>query len=153
MKTPASKLVHILIGKAVIETLLVGAIAVGFNVTAFPPTFHGWSEALPASKSLAGWTVNDASPWERLDVQLFVDGQFQANQTANLSRPDVSNSGWAKDEWHGYSFQLPKLDPGTHQLRVYAVHQSGGGKRYTLQLIGDPVTINVRGDGSWENQK
>jgi hypothetical protein len=150
MKTPSAKLVHILIGKAVIETLLIGAIAVGFNVNAFPPTFHGWGEVRIESKSLAGWAVNDASPWERVEVQLFVDGQFQANQTANLSRPDVSTSGWAKDEWHGYSFQLSKLDSGTHEFRVYAVHQSNSGKRYTLQLVGDPITIKVIGDGSWE---
>jgi len=151
MKKPSAKLIHILIGKAIIETLLIGAIAVGFNVAAFPPTFHGWGQAVQPSRSIAGWAVNDASPWERVEVQLFLDGKLVGNQVANLSRPDVSAAGWAKDEWHGYEFQLVKLNTGTHEARIYAVHQSGRGERYTLQLLGDPIELSVLPDGSWHN--
>ena len=73
------------------------------------------------------------------------------NQVANLSRPDVSAAGWAKDEWHGYEFQSVKLNTGTHEARIYAVHQSGRGERYTLQLLGDPIELSVLPDGSWHN--
>jgi hypothetical protein len=149
MHRPTNTLINVLIGKAIIETLLVGAIAVGFYVSAFPPTFHGWGEVVPASRSISGWAVNNASAWERVDVQLFVDGKFVATQTANESRVDVKAAGWARDEWHGYSFQLPSVAPGLHQAHVYAVHGSGNEERYTLQLLGDPLAFEVRSDGTW----
>jgi hypothetical protein len=143
MKKPSSKLVHILIGKAIIEIVLVGAIAVGFNALVFPPTFHGWGEVEVGSKAIVGWAVNDASPWERVHVQLFIDGKFVADQIANLSRPDVEKAGWSQDQWHGYNFGQPVLADGLHEARVYAVHSSGGGARFTLQQLGDPISILV----------
>ncbi len=147
MKTSSAKLINILIGKAIIETLLVGALAVGFNISTFPPTFHGWGEVVPSNRTIGGWAVNDASPWDRIEVQLFIDGKYHAQQVASHSRKDVVNAGWAKDEWHGYSFQLPTLKPGEHEARIFAMHQSGGGSRYTLTLLGDPIRFNVGSNG------
>lgn len=149
MKSPSLRLVDILIGKAIIETLLVGAIAVGFYASAFPPTFHGWGEAVTASRSVAGWAVNSAAPWERVEVQLFVDDKFMASQIAEKSRPDVKDAGWARDQWHGYDFQLSDLNAGQHTARIYVVHQSGAATRYTLQLLGDPIVFSVNAEGSW----
>jgi len=149
MKKSSSTLINILIGKAIVESLLVGTIAVGFYVTAFPPTFHGWGEAVVSTRSISGWAVNSASPWERVEVQLFVDEKFVGTQVANRSRPDVRDAGWAKDEWHGYSFQPGDLSEGLHRARVYAVHQSGAGVRFTLQLLGDSVTFDVDANGAW----
>jgi hypothetical protein len=144
-----AQLVNLLIGKSIAETILVGAIAVAAYLIAFPPTFHGWGEAVVESRSIAGWAVNDASPWERVEVQLFIDGKLSGVQTANLSRPDVAKAGWAKDEWHGYSFALPSLAAGNHEARVYALRESGDASRYTLQLLGDPINFVVNADGSW----
>lgn len=143
------QLVNLLIGKSIAETLLVGAIAVGAYLNAFPPTFHGWGEAVIESRSIAGWAVNDAAPWERVEVQVSVDGKLSGAQTANLSRPDVVAAGWAKDEWHGYNFTLPSITTGNHEARVYALRESGGAARYTLQLLGDPIGFVVNADGSW----
>jgi hypothetical protein len=140
-----SKLINFLIGKSILETVLVGTIAVGFYINAFPPHFHGWGEATPSA--IAGWAVNDVAPWERVSVQLFVDGNFVATQQASLSRPDVSAAGWAKDEWHGYSFTLPKLSMGQHEARVYALHESGRGIRQTLQQLGDAIRFAVDESG------
>ena len=134
-----ARLVNFLIGKSILETVLVSAIAVGFYINAFPPYFHGWGEA--TSSGIAGWAVNDNAPLERVTVQLFVDGKFVATQTANLSRPDVAVAGWAKDEWHGYQFSLSKFTVGTHEARIYALHESGGSTRQTLQLLGDPINF------------
>jgi hypothetical protein len=145
----SSKLINILIGKAVIETLLVAIIAVGSYANMFPPTFHGWGEAVSQTKCIAGWAVNNASPWERVQVQLFIDDKFIATQAAQLSRPDVNAAGWARDQWHGYSFDVPDLRAGSHEARVYAVHESGKGARYTLQLLGDPVQFDVDQNGAW----
>ncbi|HZN07271.1 MAG TPA: hypothetical protein VFB65_10810 [Pyrinomonadaceae bacterium] len=143
------RLVNLLIGKSIAETILVGAIAVGVYLNAFPPTFHGWGEAVAASRSIAGWAVNDAEPWERVEVQLFIDGKLSGTQLANLSRPDVTAAGWSKDEWHGYNFTLSSLAAGEHEARVYALRESGGATRYTLQLLGDPIKFVVNADGSW----
>jgi len=131
------KLTRLLIAKSVAETLLVGTIAVVFFLTLFPPYFRGWGEATP--KGIAGWAVNQAAPWERVEVQLFIDGKLVGTQLAQLWRPDVLAAGWSKDEWHGYSFAVMDLNPGMHEARVYAVHSSRDGARYTLQLLGDPI--------------
>lgn len=147
------QLVNLLIGKSIAETILVGAIAVVAYLNAFPPTFHGWGEPVVHTKSIAGWAVNDADPWQRLQVQVFIDGKPGAEEIANLSRPDVAAAGWAKDEWHGYNFALPSLPAGNHEARVYVRHESGNGARYTLQLLGDPIRFVVNQDGSWHSIK
>jgi hypothetical protein len=146
------QLINLLIGKSIAETILVGAIAVGAYLNAFPPTFHGWGEAVTETRSIGGWAVNDADPWQRLQVQVFIDGKPGEEQIANLSRPDVAAAGWAKDEWHGYNFALPSFPAGNHEARVYVRHESGNAARYTLQLLGDPIRFVVNADGSWRRE-
>ena len=146
------QLVNLLIAKSVLETILVGTIALAVYLKAFPPAFHGWGEAVTASQSIAGWVVSDAEPWRRVEVQLFVDGKLVGTQVGYLSRPDVVAAGWAKDEWHGYSFPVTGLSPGAHEARVYALHSSGKGVRYTLQLLGDPIQFEVQTDGTWSRR-
>jgi hypothetical protein len=141
MKTPSPTLIHVLVAKSIAETLLVGGLAVFAFVTFLPPFFHGWGEV--TSGGISGWAVNSAAPWDRVEVQLFVDGSFVATAFANESRPDVSAAGWSKDQWHGYTFSLSQLHPGSHQARVYALHDSGNGARKSLQLLGDPIPFVV----------
>ena len=140
MKPSRSQLVNLLIGKSLLETIIVGVLAVVVWAKVFPPTFHGWGEAV-RSQAIAGWAVNNAAPWERVEVQLFIDGTFYGEQVAQESRRDVVRSGWAKDEWHGYNFAVARLAPGNHEARVYALHRSGD--RLTLQLLGDPIHFTV----------
>ena len=144
-----TRLVNLLIAKSLLETILVGTIAVVVYLNAFPPTFHGWGEAVAGSKSISGWVVSDTDPWRRVEVQLFIDGKLIGTQVAQLSRPDVVAAGWAKDEWHGYSFVVMHLPAGSHEARIYALHSSGHGSRYTLQMLGDPIVFEVNSDGSW----
>ena len=144
-----SHLVNLLIAKSILDTVLVGAIAVAVYLQLFPPTFHGWGEAVIESQRISGWAVNDADPWGRVEVQLFVDGKFVGTQVAHLSRPDVFAAGWSKDEWHGYSFAVSGFTAGRHEARVYALHRSYDGARYTLQLLGDPIAFEVGADGNW----
>lgn len=146
------KLTNALIAKSILDTIFVGVLAVAVYANAFPPTFHGWGEAVPESHTIAGWAVNDADPWRRIEVQLFIDGKFVGTQVADHSRPDVSAAGWAKDEWHGYNFVVNELSAGTHDARVYAVHASRSGARQTLQMLGDPITFQVNADGSWSHK-
>ena len=149
MKTPSTSLVHVLIGKSILETLLLGALAVFTFITVLPPFFHGWGEV--TDKGISGWVVNDAAPWGRVEVQLFVDGKFVADVVANESRPDVVAAGWAKDEWHGYTFPLTSLalPIGSHEARVYALHGSGNGDRKSLQLVGGTIPFVVDSNGEF----
>ena len=144
MKISPARLIQVLIGKAILETIFVAALALGFRVSVFPPTFHGWGEI--KEHVVAGWAVDSANPWSRVKVQLVLDGEFIATQVASGSRPDVARAGWSRDEWHGYTFTLPALKPGPHEARVYAIHESGD--RFTLQLLGDPIHFALEGDGT-----
>ena len=143
------QLVNLLIAKSILDTLLVGVIAVAAYFNAFPPTFHGWGEAVAELQSISGWAVNDSDPWQRVEVQLFIDGKFVGRQVAHQSRPDVVAAGWSRDEWHGYNFVVPGLSAGTHEARVYALHPSRNGARYTLQMLGDPIRLQVTAEGRW----
>ena len=144
---PTASLVNVLIAKSILETVLVGTIAVVVWMKVFPPTFHGWGEAVVEARSISGWVVDDRDQWRRVEVQLFIDGRFVGTQVAGLSRPDVVKAGWAKDEWHGYSFVVSDLGAGMHEARVYALHESGN--RYTLQMLGDAIRFQVETDGRW----
>jgi hypothetical protein len=145
MTTVSIKLLHVLMGKALIETVFIGALALLFFVHAFPPHFRGWGEV--DGQTIVGWANNGGSPASRVEVQMFIDGGFVAQQTANQFRPDVREAGWALDDWHGYRFELPHLVVGQHQARIYATHSSRYGKRITLQLLGDPIDFVVENDG------
>lgn len=140
-----ARLTRLLIGKAIAEALFVSALALAFYFSAFPPYYRGWGEV--TVRGIEGWAINDRAPRERVEVYLFVDGRFVTSQTANLSRPDVRAAGYAKDEWHGYAFNLPALEPGEHEASVYAIHGSGEGARYTLQLLGDSLRFRVEAGG------
>lgn len=150
MKQPRSQLVNLLIGKSILETIFVGTLAVVVYVNAFPATFHGWGEFVIDTRSIAGWAVNNAAPWDRLEVQLFIDDKLYGTQLAQLSRPDVVTAGWARDEWHGYNFPISGLAAGNHEARVYALHRNGD--RTTLQLLGDPIRFAVSGDETWRQK-
>jgi hypothetical protein len=147
---PTSQLVNLLIAKSILETVLVGAFAVVVYTKLFPPTFHGWGEAVVESRSISGWVVDDADPWRRVEVQLFVDGKLVGTQVAQLSRPDVVAAGWGKDEWHGYNFVVNGLGVGIHDARVYALHQQG--ERYSLRMLGDPIRFEVDINDNWKRR-
>jgi hypothetical protein len=145
MKKLSINMVHLLLGKSILETLLVLSLAVYFFLDAFP-RFHGWGEATP--KAISGWVVNSRSPSQHVEVQLFVDDRFVGQTVADQSRTDVVAAGWAKDEWHGYTFPMTSALTGSHEARVYAMHDSGEGSRKTLQLVGDPIRFEVTQDGT-----
>lgn len=138
----SARLTNFLIAKSVIEALFVGALAVGFYLTAFTPYFRGSLDYADARK-VAGWAVNHADPQSHVEVQLYIDGRFAGHQMANQSRPDVKAAGRAVDENHGFVFDTPLLPAGQHEARVYVVHTSGEGQRRTLQLLDKPLVFHV----------
>lgn len=144
-----ARLTNFLIGKSILEALFVGALAIGFYLTAFTPYFRGTLDFADAQR-IAGWVVNQASPESHVEVELYVDGRFAGHQTANQLRPDVKTAGRAESEDHGFVFETPALAAGQHEARVYAVHSSGEGQRRTLQLVGKPLVFNVAPGGAQE---
>lgn len=146
----SKKLVNVLIAKSILETIFVGALAVIVYTKLFPPTFHGWGEAVVEARSISGWVVDDADPWRRVEVQLFVDGKLVGTQVAQQSRPDVMAAGWSKDEWHGYNFVVTGLTAGAHEATVYALHQWGD--RFTLRMLGDPIRFEVDTQDNWKRR-
>jgi hypothetical protein len=146
-----TRLSYLLISKSIAEATFVAVLALTFYFTAFPPYYRGWGE-VTAEQRIAGWAVNEAAPWDRVEVYLFIDGRFVARGTADLSRPDVSGAGYASDEWHGYVFDLPLLEKGEHEAHIYAIHKSAGGERQTLQLLGKPIRFSVEANDAHEQR-
>ena len=137
-----ARLTQLLIAKSVIEALFVGMVAVGFFYTAFSPHFRGWSDVADARR-VAGWAVNESVPGEPVEVQVYIDGRFAGDGFANLPRADVLAAGRSTTELCGFQLDTPKLAAGEHEARVYAVQESAGGTRRTLQQIGLPLRFRV----------
>jgi len=148
----AKKLVNLLLAKSILETIFVGTLAVVVYIKAFPPTFHGWGEAVVAEKAIYGWVVNNARPNERVEVEVYVDGSYSGRDLAGGPRPDIVVAGWSKDPYHGYAVWISKLPPGMHEARVYAVHRSDDGRKFTLQLIGDPIKFENDIHDNWKRR-
>ena len=136
------RLVLYLIAKSVIDVALVGFLAVGFYYKAFTPYIIGQlDEAGP--EWIRGWVINQALPQSHVEVQLYIDGRFAESRQADFPHPSLVTKGLSEDERHGFLFFTPPLAPGEHEARAYAVHESGGGARRTLQLLGKPIRFKV----------
>ncbi|HEY8186217.1 MAG TPA: hypothetical protein VIF64_09115 [Pyrinomonadaceae bacterium] len=149
MKIPSTSLFQVLIVKAIIEAILVVSLAVFAYTRLSPPHFQGTVEL--TNGGISGWVVNDSAPWDRVEVQLFADGEFAASAVANQSRHDIVTAGWSTDEWHGYSFPVTSLKAGLHEARIYALHGGGDGSRKTLRLVGAPISFAVDSNGKAVN--
>lgn len=146
METRArSKLVHLLISKSMAEALLVTAVAVVFYFATTNRHLRGVLDRAD-NQTVTGWVVDEAEAGKRVRVQLFIDDSFIADLAADQFRPDVHQAKRAEDDWHGFVFQTPALQPGEHEARVYALHSNGDGSRRTLQLIGRPFRFRIDGN-------
>ncbi|MFN2576814.1 MAG: hypothetical protein ABR607_03880 [Pyrinomonadaceae bacterium] len=137
-----ARLIHLLISKSMAEALLITAVAVGFYFVTTNPNLRGVLDQAD-DNAITGWAVDQANPWARVEVQLFIDDRFAGDSVANQYRPDVHEAKRAPDDWHGFRFATPQLSSGDHQASVYAVHANGAGARRTLQLIGKPYRFRI----------
>lgn len=137
-----ARLVHLLISKSIVETLLIAGVAVAFFFATTNPYLRGVLDG--ADRTLVtGWAVDESRPYTRVEVQLFIDDRFASAGFADQFRPDVHEAKRAEDDWHGFVFTTPRLSVGNHEARVYAVHSAGLGARKTLQLIGKPYRFRT----------
>src|SRR5437588_7961689 len=137
-----SKLIHFLIGKSVVEALLITGVSVGCSFVTTNPYLRGWLDRAD-DQTVSGWAVDERSTPTRVEVQLYIDDKFVDDRPAAEFRPDVHAANRADDDWHGFVFKTPPLQAGEHEARVYAVHASGGRARRTLQLIGKPLRFRI----------
>lgn len=137
-----ARLIHLLIGKSIAETILIGMVAVSFYFATTNPAIRGVLDYADRA-TVGGWVVDEAAPSVRVPVQLFIDDRFVAAAWADQFRPDVRQSNRANDDWHGFVFRTPQLAKGEHEARVYAVHSSNEGARRTLQQIGKPYRFRI----------
>jgi hypothetical protein len=136
------RLTHLLIGKSIIETLFLAALAVVFIHQLLHPSYRGSVDAANDSY-VSGWAVDAAAPGTRVEVQLFIDGHFAGWGLADQARPDIQTAGRAPDAWHGFSVRLPPLPQGAHEARVYAIHKVFGGQLFTLQQVDKALSFSV----------
>ncbi|MFN2456120.1 MAG: hypothetical protein ABR577_18100 [Pyrinomonadaceae bacterium] len=122
--------------------LIVGVASVFSYIALFPTSFRGYPELTPYN-TIAGWVVNEAAPATNVEVQLYVDGRFIADQTADISRPDVVAAGRAKNDKCGFNIPLPLLAHGQHEAQIYVVHKVGTGTYRTLQRLDKPLRFNI----------
>ena len=127
-------------------TLAAGAFAVWREYASFPPSLRGFGEVTRRGE-VAGWAVGPASPGERVEVQLYVDGRFVAQGEAALPRPDVLAAGRSADANCGYRFALPPLPAGGHEARVYALNTRAPFGLLTLKQLGNPLRFETGEDG------
>jgi hypothetical protein len=155
-----SRLWHALVAKSLAEAFFVVALAVYFSYTSFNPYFRGSVDEAD-ERVVSGWVVNEASPGERVEVHLYVDGHFVSRRVADAPRPDVFEAGRSLDAYHGFVFNLPPLPQGrTYEARVYAMHRTGDATRRALQEFGATkrfgVTVNGLNsavpDAWWESE-
>jgi hypothetical protein len=142
-----SNLIHLLIGKSVVEALLITSVSVAFYFATTNTYIRGWVDQ-GDNQTISGWAVDESSPATRVELQLFVDGKFAGDRLAAEFRPDVHAAKRAEDDWHGFIFSTPALPNGEHEARVYAVYAGSSGARQTLQLIGKPVRCKTSQQGT-----
>jgi hypothetical protein len=138
------------IGALTGATFLLGSLALAAYITLFPPQYLGWCEVTDGGTGVGGWMINTRAYAERVRVQLYVNNIFIGERVADLPRPDVVSAGFTSDERCGYSFRLPPLAAGKHIARVYAVHETGGGRVRTLQLTGETLEFSIGSASSVE---
>ena len=114
-----------------------------FQISAAPaePYFKGWVEAAD-QLSIRGWVVDNVSPGTPVEVQLYIDNRFIEARTADYPRPDLKGS-FQGNEKVGFIFLAPKLLPGTHEVRVYAVKHRENETSPSLRLIGRPLALGL----------
>jgi hypothetical protein len=131
---------RLLIAKSILDVILLGAMSLSFYYSAFNPALRGTLEEA-GPEWIKGWAVDLSNKRKRIEVQLYINGRFIESRVADFSNPAIAKANIAADPNHGFFFYTPPLDPGSYEVRVYAVHESGGGQRRTLQQLGDTMTI------------
>lgn len=141
----ATKLLRAVIAKAGLEFLVV-IIAVSLAAYShLNPPIRGAIDVADATR-IAGWAYDPREPNARLEVQLFIDGQFVATRRAEEPREDLVRAGAAQNAQHGFTFSVPALQlaAGRHSVAVYALRAGGGRNKSLLALTKKEHFLDIR---------
>lgn len=101
-------------------------------VPAYSPTgFLDWAGPDGVSQfTVGGWAYDPDSPGTRIQVHIYIDGQFAFATTANHYRPDLG-------QYWGYSAAIPSqyLTGGSHTVVAYGIDVWGGDPNAQLNGI------------------
>lgn len=109
------------------------------------PPIRGAIDVADATR-VAGWAYDPRDPNARVEVQLFIDGQFAATGRADELREDLVRARAAENAQHGFTFAVPelRLAAGKHQVTVYAVRKGGGKNKSLLALTKQEHWMEVK---------
>jgi hypothetical protein len=87
--------------------------------------------------TISGWAYDPDTKSTSITVRLTVDGAV-TNQLASNSRPDLTVFPAIASANHGFSFTLPTLGPGAHNISVSAIDTTNG----TAKIIKSGAIVN-----------
>lgn len=143
--TVATKLLRAVIAKTFLEILFICIIVTLAAFKNYSPLLRGAIDVADQTR-VSGWAHDPQAPDQPLDVQLFIDDQFIATQTADQRRDDLVRAGATKLPQHGFRFDLAStsLAEGRHAAQVYAVRAAAGTNKMLLPLAKQPVVFEIR---------
>jgi hypothetical protein len=125
------KVTRLLIIKAACDLLLVLLLAGSFFFAAFNPYLDGHVEV--GEETVKGYiTVHNVSD-AAFDVQLFVDDAPVAHKLMQCS--------YTSGDVCEFQFELPVLEGGKHEVRIYASKADENFVQRVLQVIGEPQSF------------
>lgn len=149
-----------MIGKSLIETLLLVAFVAAFSYMHFNPHLRGALD-VANEREVAGWVTDKTDPSRRVEVELYIDDHFVARRRADEPRADVLAAGLVSDAAHGFTFETPPLPAraAPYEARVFTVHEGPDRERIGLQQLGKSLWFTVPTDARsagaaenwWEN--
>jgi len=141
------RLSRLLLAKSLAEVLFVVALLSAFSYSHFNQKFRGALDVADAY-TVEGWAIDESEQGRRVEVQLFIDGHFVAQQRAERPRPDVMAAGRAARADIGFVFETPVLPPrdSDYEARAYALHATSDAERRTLNQVGETRRFRVAPD-------
>ena len=98
--------------------------------------YLGYLDAVSAQR-ITGWVVQNASP-RHVEVQLYINGNWQQTTTANIYRPDVQHAGHSPNGLAGYMFTPAQPLQPKDQVSVRICPSPD---TEMLELIGSPLVV------------
>ncbi len=141
----ATTMLKAILAKAGLEFLI---ILIAISLAAYShlnPPIRGAIDVADATH-VAGWAYDPRAPDARLEVQLFIDGQWVTNRRADEQRDDLVQASAAADASHGFTFPIPTLQlaRGRHQVTVYALRDGGGNNKALLALTKKEYWLEIK---------
>jgi hypothetical protein len=140
-----SRLLKAILAKCAIEIILVCAVASFAAFSTFSPRLRGDID-VANQRRVYGWVLAPEAPDVVIEVQLFVGEKLVASQLADEQRNDLLRHGLASNPYHGFYFDLNRLNlaPGRHTVQAYAVRQAPGSNKILSPIAKRSIVIEIR---------